>query len=820
MDFIKRSLNLAEDDKSCRSNRFAVIIGINNYQDEQIPNLYQARSDAEGMYEVLTNPDLGYISPENAFLFLDEQATQRKIRSTIGTEIPRLAGPDDVVFIYFAGHGSPVIDPKCRYSDGMEKYLIPYDAEIKDLRATGIAMEEIQKFFSWIESKQVFFFIDSCYSGEAGGRTFWHSEYQRRALLTNEFLDHLASSEGRIVITACDVNEVSLESPSLGHGLFTHYIIKGLRGEADKDRDNLVTINELYEYVYENVEKEARNAGGSMHPIQKGAIKGKIYLTQCTTKITESKIPANPIKIERKTPATEPKNYKKKYASQDKPLKTFIKQYANIIIGVLGVIAAFITIYLNIPPKGHEKYLSLRAINNMPDSIYLAMSDNYTNDSLVFAQLRSNPGKKITADLEFELKISELFSLKQIRIVGNNFSGTKICTLKYPDMKEAFQLSKNELAQALIKLNYDNGKSKAIINDVKFFHKNYIDFPKKQLLYSFITPNEIEIRKLKSYFEDNFAKQIASLVCTKQFGINILKSINLFYWIKQAGISYDRNLHGSDLNYLQFPLETLSEKVGTNNDLAILFTTLLVANDIPATVIPIFKHLIVFINTGITQKDYFLISSNENIDYYCIDGDSIIWLPIDMNHLSESFVDAWIECRNYDLPKNLIYDYDETKFRGTRIPSTWKFEAKLTNTKALIREIEREGYEWQKNTFDDLEDRGDVNSLNRIAVIYLTIKDEINALTFLSKSIEKDPRNADTNFLMGRAYFQQKKYNEAIRCFQKTTQLDSVYAEAYFALACSFRNIGKNEDARRAFKLGKQLNERLLEKYNVCNPDI
>ena len=56
--------------------------------------------------------------------------------------------------------------------------------------------------------------------------------------------------EGRIIMTACDVNEVSIEIPKLKHGLFSYYLIEGLKGVADRDKAGLVTIYELYDYVY------------------------------------------------------------------------------------------------------------------------------------------------------------------------------------------------------------------------------------------------------------------------------------------------------------------------------------------------------------------------------------------------------------------------------------------------------------------------------------------------------------------------------------------------------------------------------------------
>lgn len=266
-----------------RSDAHAVIIGINEYQDAQIPNLNFARADAEGIYKILTDPELGRIPPEQAILLLDGEATAKNIRSAIGTKIPRRAGEKDMVYVYYAGHGAPVMDLRSRSRDGLEKYLVPTDAELDDLRATGIGMDEVQKFFGWIESKQVLFFIDSCYSGEAGGRTFQNPNYQGRHVMSAEFLEELASSEGRFVVTACDVNEVSLETPDMQHGLFTYYLMEGLKGLADRDQDGQVAVQELYEYVYDNVSRHARQLGGRMHPIQKGSIKGKIVLTQYET---------------------------------------------------------------------------------------------------------------------------------------------------------------------------------------------------------------------------------------------------------------------------------------------------------------------------------------------------------------------------------------------------------------------------------------------------------------------------------------------------------------------------------------------------------
>ena len=125
-----------------------MIVGIDAYSDPRIPNLRFARKDAEAVYKVLTNPAIGRFSPDNVITLLDGDATERKIRSALGTKLPRLTSKTSTVCIYYAGHGAPVIDvdAKRRSADNIEKYLVPHDAEADDLRSTAISMDSIQQY--------------------------------------------------------------------------------------------------------------------------------------------------------------------------------------------------------------------------------------------------------------------------------------------------------------------------------------------------------------------------------------------------------------------------------------------------------------------------------------------------------------------------------------------------------------------------------------------------------------------------------------------------------------------------------------------------
>jgi len=248
---------------------WAVVVGINTYS--RLPNLKYATFDAKAIFNWLTT--INRIPAENVTLLLNEQATLMNLRSILGTRIKRVAGKDDTVLIYFAGHGSVERDANSPDGDGLEKYILTYDTDPKDLYATAMPMREIAYIFNRIRSERLIFIVDACYSGASGGRTIGVANL--RANLSESYLDRLSSGKGKIIITASGANEVSAEKDNLGHGVFTYYLLEGLRGKADVDRDGLITVDEAYRYVSKIVPQET---GQEQHPVKKGEIEGQLMI--------------------------------------------------------------------------------------------------------------------------------------------------------------------------------------------------------------------------------------------------------------------------------------------------------------------------------------------------------------------------------------------------------------------------------------------------------------------------------------------------------------------------------------------------------------
>jgi uncharacterized caspase-like protein len=263
-----------------KSDRWAVIIGVGRYQSTDIPSLRYTVSDAESLYQLLVGP--GGFKKEHVLLMTDKAEkppTLRNIKWALGTFLARSAKKDDTVLIFFAGHGAPEIDQRGVERDGLAKYLIPADADPDDLYSTALPMDEMQTIFGRVEAERMVVFLDACYSGAAGGRTF-SSKKTRAGNMDDQFLERLTRSKGRAIITASRPSEVSIELPELGHGIFTYYLVEGLKGAADLNKDGIITVQEIYEYVEQKVSAKSRSVGGNQHPVMKGEMEGALPLVK------------------------------------------------------------------------------------------------------------------------------------------------------------------------------------------------------------------------------------------------------------------------------------------------------------------------------------------------------------------------------------------------------------------------------------------------------------------------------------------------------------------------------------------------------------
>jgi len=228
-------------EKDLYGKSFAVVIGINRY--EKWPSLEFAVNDAKAITEKLKASGFDHIT-----VILDNEATQRRILTELFHELPEKVGRNDRLFFYFAGHGQTEDLPK----GGKRGYIIPVDGDVSNYGATAISMDQIRSLSSRISAKHILYAMDSCYSGlglnRSGGVSPKISDYLRK----------ISSMRVVQIITAGGKGEQVQEKGS--HGLFTTYFLNALGGEADFNKDNVVTGTELGAYLRPAVSNASNQA--------------------------------------------------------------------------------------------------------------------------------------------------------------------------------------------------------------------------------------------------------------------------------------------------------------------------------------------------------------------------------------------------------------------------------------------------------------------------------------------------------------------------------------------------------------------------------
>lgn len=225
--------------------RWAVIIGIGEYRDPLIADLEYAATDARAIHDFLRSEAAGPFEEENILLLTDAAATGQAMREALFVFLQQ-ADWDDLVFIYFAGHGAP--DPS--RTDNL--YLLPADADVDALAATGFPMWDVKTALRrQIAAERVIVVADACHSAGA-------SEGAEGANPIGGSFADLFSPSRRLTLTAANTNELSFEDARWGggHGIFTHFILEGLKGRADADADGIVTFVEVASFVKEQVSGE------------------------------------------------------------------------------------------------------------------------------------------------------------------------------------------------------------------------------------------------------------------------------------------------------------------------------------------------------------------------------------------------------------------------------------------------------------------------------------------------------------------------------------------------------------------------------------
>lgn len=264
---------------------YALLVGVSEYQDVHIPKLRFTASETQKLAEVLIN-HCG-VRRENIWLLLNAAATKSNIEKAM-YELARTAKPDDGVLIYFSGHGSRIPDRDGDEEDNIDEVFLPYDA-IATREETYIVDDLLGYWVSRIVSENVVVVFDTCYSG---GQARIASIVARSvdvfsdvsalgpgSSMVKDIFTNPTARRGRVVLAASRDGEPAWEDVELQSGVFTYYLINGIRDKkADLNRDEEVTIDELAEFIKRGVEGWSRQTGNIQTPVYENPDARKIVI--------------------------------------------------------------------------------------------------------------------------------------------------------------------------------------------------------------------------------------------------------------------------------------------------------------------------------------------------------------------------------------------------------------------------------------------------------------------------------------------------------------------------------------------------------------
>lgn len=225
---------------------YAVVVGVREFQhSDGIPPLTVSDKDARD-FAAFLEENKNLFCEVHISLLVNDQATRAKIVRAIRQELKK-AGKDDVIIIYLSGHG--IAHPE----HANEYYFVTYDTVSDNLFGTALMVND-KNLFKSVRSEKVLLVADACHSGG-------FLQGIDKGLISKSPEKHFSvfgSLPGRVAISSSKPGEQSLESVQFGNSVFTHFLMKGLRGEADRHtkairrRDGSITVGELFDYVSEN----------------------------------------------------------------------------------------------------------------------------------------------------------------------------------------------------------------------------------------------------------------------------------------------------------------------------------------------------------------------------------------------------------------------------------------------------------------------------------------------------------------------------------------------------------------------------------------
>lgn len=254
------------------SGRKALIVASDHYDGEGLRRLRSPQADASALAAVLADPQIADF---------DVRVVHNEPSYEVQAQIEELLADsraDDLLLLHFACHGVK--------NEAGELFFATRNTRLDRLASTAVSADFVQRAMRASRSRSIVLLLDCCYGGAFGAGVSVRAAgtVDVRASFPSSGLD---GGRGRAVITASSAMEYAFEGTTLADdhsaptSVFTDALVRGLStGEADRDEDGWVSLNELYDYVFDRV----RTSTPGQTPTRDVEMQGELYLARSRRK--------------------------------------------------------------------------------------------------------------------------------------------------------------------------------------------------------------------------------------------------------------------------------------------------------------------------------------------------------------------------------------------------------------------------------------------------------------------------------------------------------------------------------------------------------
>jgi hypothetical protein len=244
--------SVVQPGQSAAPSLHVLAVGVSLYRDKELHRGVRfAADDAEVIGQFFREQGARLYQSVNVQVLRDEQATGDAIRAAL-TELASRLAAQDVFVLYLAGHGA---------SFDLEYHFLPWDAVYTStalLPQGSLTHKHFRDLLTEIPTTKTVVLLDTCSAGSFGRQ-------DGNNIDEKDTIDRLSWLTGRAIIGAT-ADGMAIEDDEGKHGAFTDALLEGLRGQADRDGNGTVEIDELAAYVHKRLPEIARKRGYKQSP--------------------------------------------------------------------------------------------------------------------------------------------------------------------------------------------------------------------------------------------------------------------------------------------------------------------------------------------------------------------------------------------------------------------------------------------------------------------------------------------------------------------------------------------------------------------------